>query len=154
MPESFRSSTVRSDWGRFDKQADRILSVRRHIPVFGDWGDCLEKSRSMRDSAVLRPISPLLRCCRGKSRPEESEPLRLTAPSPRFPTDRRPGAIRPGRWLSCRAGRPSRRLRPRWRPAMRRRSRRCGAGRRRRVLPDDGLPLLALARARAPSPAG
>ena len=28
------------------------------------------------------------------------------------------------------------------------------AGRRRRVLPDDGLPLLALARARAPSPAG
>lgn len=29
-----------------------------------------------------------------------------------------------------------------------------GAGRRRRVLPDDGLPLLALARARAPSPAG
>ena len=46
MPESFRSSTVRSDWGRFDKQADRILSVRRHIPVFGDWGDCLEKSRS------------------------------------------------------------------------------------------------------------
>ena len=46
MPESFRSSTVRSDWGRFDKQADRILSVRRHTPVFGDWGDCLEKSRS------------------------------------------------------------------------------------------------------------
>ena len=107
MPVSFRSSTVRSDWGRFDKQTDRILSVRRHIPVFGDWGDCLEKSRSMRDSAVSRPISPLLRCCRGISGPEESEPLRLTAPSPRFPTGRRPGAIRPGRWLSCRAGRPA-----------------------------------------------